>query len=67
MLVAASIGIFVFTLIVNRMQREAQKAAIHAQELGQYKLEIVVGFRGKGESSTRLSRDDAATDRNQTC
>ncbi len=37
MLISASVAIFVFTLVVNRMQREAQKAAIHAQELGQYK------------------------------
>ena len=48
LLVFASIAIFVFTLIVNRMQREAQKAAIHAQELGQYKLESKLGAGAMG-------------------
>ncbi len=48
LLVSASIAIFVFTLIVNRMQREAQRAAIEAQELGQYKLEQKLGAGAMG-------------------
>ncbi len=48
LLITASIAIFVFTLIVNRMQREARKAAIEAQELGQYKLEQKLGAGAMG-------------------
>ena len=38
LLVASSVAIFVFTIIVARMQREAQKAAIEARQVGQYEL-----------------------------
>lgn len=38
LLVGSSIAIFVFTLVVARLQREAQKAAIEAKNVGQYKL-----------------------------
>ncbi len=48
MLFIASIVIFAFTFVVNRMQREAQKAAIEAQELGQYKLEQKLGAGAMG-------------------
>ena len=48
LLITASIAIFVFTLVVGRMQREAQKAAINAQELGQYKLETKLGAGAMG-------------------
>ncbi len=48
LLFVSSAAIFVFTLIVNRMQREAQKAAIEAQELGQYKLEQKLGAGAMG-------------------
>ena len=41
-------AIFVFTLIVARMQREAQKAAIASQKLGQYTLEKKLGSGGMG-------------------
>jgi serine/threonine protein kinase len=38
----------VFTLIVARLQREAQKAAIASQKLGQYTLEKKLGAGGMG-------------------
>ena len=38
LLVASSIAIFIFTIIVARLQREAQKAAIDARQVGQYEL-----------------------------
>lgn len=38
LLVASSVAIFVFTLVVARLQRDAQKAAIEAKEIGQYQL-----------------------------
>jgi serine/threonine protein kinase len=43
MLVVAAIAIFIFTLIVARLQREAQKSAIEAKQLGQYKLDKLLG------------------------
>ncbi len=48
MLVFASIAIFVFTLIVNRMQREAQKAAIHA---GAWAIQTRIETRCRGNGS----------------
>ncbi len=48
LLITASVAIFIFTLIVNRMQREARKAAVQAQELGQYKLEQKLGAGAMG-------------------
>ena len=42
------IAIFVFTLVVARMQREAQKAAIEAKQLGQYRLEAQLGAGAMG-------------------
>jgi serine/threonine protein kinase len=48
LLVAASLAIFVFTLILSRMQHKARKAAIEAQELGQYKLEKELGKGAMG-------------------
>jgi serine/threonine protein kinase len=44
----SSIAIFVFTVIVARLRREAQKAAIEAQQLGQYQLERKLGTGGMG-------------------
>ena len=44
----SSFAIFVFTLIVSRLQREAQKAAIEAEQLGQYTLEEKIGAGGMG-------------------
>lgn len=45
---ASSVAIFVFTVIVARMQREAQKAAVEAKKLGQYALEEKLGHGGMG-------------------
>lgn len=41
-------AIFVFTLVVARLQREAQKAAIEARQLGQYRLETRLGAGAMG-------------------
>lgn len=48
LLILTSIAIFVFTLVVSRLQREAQKAAVEAKQLGQYKLERKLGEGGMG-------------------
>ena len=48
LLALAALAIFVFTLVVARLRREAQKAAIEAQQLGQYKLEQKLGAGGMG-------------------
>ncbi len=48
MLVASAVAIFIFTLVVSRLQREAQKAAIEAKQLGQYRLETRLGAGAMG-------------------
>ena len=48
LLVASAIAIFVFTVIVTRLQREARRAAIEAQQLGQYTLEDELGAGAMG-------------------
>ncbi len=48
LLTVAAIAIFVFTVVVARLRREAQKAAIEAKELGQYKLEGKLGAGAMG-------------------
>jgi tRNA A-37 threonylcarbamoyl transferase component Bud32 len=48
LLAISSGAIFVFTLIVARLQREAQKAAIEAKHLGQYRLEERIGAGAMG-------------------
>lgn len=48
LLVVSAIAIFVFTVIVAKLQREAQKAAIEAQQLGQYQLETELGAGAMG-------------------
>lgn len=48
LLAISSLAIFVFTLIVARLRREAQKAAIEAQQIGQYTLEEKLGSGGMG-------------------
>ena len=48
LLLLTSIAIFIFTLIVSRLQREAQEAAIEAKQLGQYKLERKLGEGAMG-------------------
>jgi serine/threonine protein kinase len=48
LLAISAIAIFVFTLVVARLQREAQKAAIEAKQLGQYRLETRLGAGAMG-------------------
>ena len=48
LLAISSLAIFVFTLQVARLRREAQEAAIEAQELGQYRLEHKLGAGAMG-------------------
>jgi len=48
LLALSSIAIFVFTILLARSRREAQKAAIEAQQIGQYKLERKMGAGGMG-------------------
>ena len=44
----SSVAIFAFSVVVSRMQREAQKQAIASQKLGQYRLEKKLGSGGMG-------------------
>ena len=48
LLTLSALAIFVFTVIVARLRRESQKAAIEAQQIGQYKLEQKLGSGGMG-------------------
>ena len=48
LLIASSVAIFVFTIMLARAQREAQKAAIEAKHLGQYRLEERIGAGAMG-------------------
>jgi predicted Ser/Thr protein kinase len=48
LLILSSVAIFVFTVMVARLRREAQKAEIEAQQLGQYTLERKLGAGGMG-------------------
>ncbi|MBU6238360.1 MAG: serine/threonine protein kinase [Planctomycetes bacterium] len=43
-----TLAIFVFTLVVARLQREAREAAIEARQLGQYRLEELLGEGAMG-------------------
>jgi serine/threonine protein kinase len=44
----SAVAIFIFTIIVARLRREAQKASIEARQLGQYKLESKLGAGAMG-------------------
>ncbi|MCA9011548.1 MAG: protein kinase [Planctomycetaceae bacterium] len=44
----SSFAIFVFTVIVAKLQKDAQKAAIEAKQLGQYELDEKLGAGGMG-------------------
>ena len=44
----SAVAIFIFTIVVARLRREAQKASIEARQLGQYKLETKVGQGAMG-------------------
>jgi serine/threonine protein kinase len=48
LLALTSLAIFVFTLVVARLQRDAQKAAIEAKNLGQYRLDEKIGAGAMG-------------------
>lgn len=48
LLALSSVAIFVFTLMVARLQRQAREAAIEARQLGQYKLEEQLGEGAMG-------------------
>jgi serine/threonine protein kinase len=48
LLALSSVAIFIFTLVLARLQREAQKAAIEAKHLGQYRLEERLGAGAMG-------------------
>jgi tRNA A-37 threonylcarbamoyl transferase component Bud32 len=48
LLVISAIAIFGFTMMVSRLQREAQLAAIEAKQLGQYRLETRLGAGAMG-------------------
>jgi eukaryotic-like serine/threonine-protein kinase len=48
LLALSSVAIFVFTLVVARLGRQAQKAALEAKRLGQYQLEEKLGAGGMG-------------------
>lgn len=45
----AAIAIFIFTVIVARLQREARAAAVEAKQLGQYTLQEKIGAGAMGE------------------
>lgn len=48
LLASSSVAIFLFSVRVARLQREAQKAAIELKQLGQYELEEKLGSGGMG-------------------
>jgi serine/threonine protein kinase len=48
LLILSSVAIFIFTLVVSRLQHEARKATIEAQQLGQYTLEQKLGSGAMG-------------------
>jgi hypothetical protein len=48
LLALSAAAIFVFTILLARSRREAQKAAIEAQQIGQYELERKLGAGGMG-------------------
>lgn len=48
LLAISSAAIFVFTVVLAKLRRQAQKAAIESQKLGQYTLEKKLGTGGMG-------------------
>ncbi|XZE35896.1 protein kinase domain-containing protein [Pirellulaceae bacterium SH501] len=48
LLILTAVAIFIFTVVVARMRREARDAAIEAKELGQYRLETLLGTGAMG-------------------
>jgi hypothetical protein len=48
LLAAAAVAIFVFTLFVARLERDARRAAVDTLQLGQYSLDEKIGSGGMG-------------------
>jgi eukaryotic-like serine/threonine-protein kinase len=48
LLLASAVAIFVFTIVLARLQRSMRQAAIEARQLGQYSLEEKIGSGGMG-------------------
>ena len=48
LLALSAVAIFVFTVIVSRLNREARRAALNARKMGQYSLEEELGKGGMG-------------------
>ena len=48
LLMATSVAMVVFSIMVSRLQRKAREAAIEAKQLGQYQLEDKLGEGGMG-------------------
>jgi eukaryotic-like serine/threonine-protein kinase len=48
LLTLAAVAIFIFTLVVTRLQNEAREAAIEARQLGQYRLDERLGEGAMG-------------------
>lgn len=48
LLVCSSIAVFIFTVMIERLRKDAQKAEVEAQQLGQYTLEKKLAAGGMG-------------------
>jgi tRNA A-37 threonylcarbamoyl transferase component Bud32 len=48
LLALSAVAIFVFTIVVSRLQRQARRATIEAKQLGQYRLEDKIGAGAMG-------------------
>ncbi len=48
LLAIGALAIFVFTIIVARLQRQARRAAVEAKQLGQYRLQEKIGAGAMG-------------------
>ena len=48
MLALGALAIFVFTLVISRLRRQARKSAVEAKQLGQYRLEEKIGAGAMG-------------------
>jgi hypothetical protein len=48
LLAASSVAIFVFSLVVAKLERKARRASLEAKQLGQYSLDKKIGAGGMG-------------------